>query len=242
MPWYQRTHRLTGVPPGVPAAIYALWSLRYHGIIKELHCQETFYVPNCYVWSNSPKEANDFTMPWYQRTHRLMGVPPGVPAAIYALRSLRYHLIIKELHCQQTFYVPNCYVRSKSLQKANYFTMPWYHRTHRLTGVPPGVPAAIYALWSLRYHGIVKELHCQETFYVPNCYVWSNSPKEANDFTMPWYQRTHRLTGVPPGVSAAIFALQSLRYLGIIREVHPFYIPFVLCKMLLLRMESGTQI
>ena len=47
---------------------------------------------------------------------------------------------------------------------------------------------------------------------------------------------------MPPGVSAAIFALQSLRYHDIIKELYPFYIPIVLCKMLLLRMESGTQI
>ena len=48
--------------------------------------------------------------------------------------------------------------------------------------------------------------------------------------------------GVPPGVSAAIFAFQSLRYHDIIKELYPFYIHIVLCKMLLLRMESGTQI
>ena len=212
MPWYQRTHRLTGVPPGVSAAIFAIQSLRYHDIIKELHCQQTIYVPNCYVWSKSLKEANHFTMPWYQRTHRLTGVSPGVSAVIFAIQSLRYQDIIKELHCQQTIYVPNCYVWSKSLKEANHFTMPWYQRTHRLTGMSPGVSAAIFAIQSLRYHDIIKELHCQQTIYVPNCYVWSKSLKEANHFTMPWYQRTHRLTGVSPGVSAAIFAIQSLRY------------------------------
>ena len=63
--------------------------------------------------------------------------------------------------------------------------------------------------------------------------VWSESPKEANYFTMPWYRRTHRLTGVPPGVFAAIFALQSLRYHDIIKELYPFYIPIVLCKLLI---------
>ena len=47
---------------------------------------------------------------------------------------------------------------------------------------------------------------------------------------------------MPPGVSAAIFVFQSLRYHDIIKELYPFYIHNVLCKMLLLRMESGTQI
>ena len=47
---------------------------------------------------------------------------------------------------------------------------------------------------------------------------------------------------MPPSVPAAIYALRSLRYHGIIREVHPFYIAFVVCNMLLLRIESGTQI
>ena len=50
------------MPPGVSAAIFAFQSLRYHDIIKELHCQETFYTPNCYVWGESLKEANHFTL------------------------------------------------------------------------------------------------------------------------------------------------------------------------------------
>ena len=140
-------------------------------------------------------------------------------------RVLRYHDIIKELHCQETFYTPNCYVWSESLKGANHFTMSRYQRTHRHTGVPPGVSAAIIAFQSLRYRDIIKELHCQETFYTPNCYVWSESLKEANHFTMAWYQRTHRLTGVPPGVSAAIYLhFRVLRYHDIIKELYPYYI------------------
>ena len=51
MPWYQKAHRTTGVPPGAPVAL-ALRSLGYHGIIEELPCQDRFYVvlQTCYGW------------------------------------------------------------------------------------------------------------------------------------------------------------------------------------------------